>query len=58
MNFVGIIEKEMWPAKETVKAEGGPAMQLLERLDTWLEDKSAGTVDALLMGCVGGISRI
>lgn len=58
VNFVGIMEKGMWPAKEAVKTEGGPAMQFFERLDGWLEDKSAGTVDALLMGCVGDVSRI
>ncbi|KXN84133.1 hypothetical protein AN958_00403 [Leucoagaricus sp. SymC.cos] len=58
VNFIGIIEKGMWPAKKAVKAEGGPAMQLFEKLDGWLEEKSAGTVDALLMGCVGGVSRV
>lgn len=58
VNFVGIMEKGMWPAKEAVKTEGGLTMELFERLDRWLEDKSAGTVDALLMGCVGGVSRI
>ncbi|KAJ3576559.1 hypothetical protein NP233_g353 [Leucocoprinus birnbaumii] len=58
VNFIGIIEKGMWPAKQAVKAEGGPAMQLFEQLDNWLEEKSAGTIDALLMGCVGGVSRV
>jgi len=58
VNFIGIMEKGMWPAKEAVKTEGGPTMELFERLDRWLEDKFAGTVDALLMGCVGGVSRI
>lgn len=58
VNFIGIIEKGMWPAKKAVKAEGGPAMQLFEKLDEWLEEKSAGTIDALLMGSVGGVSRV
>ncbi|KAJ7202713.1 hypothetical protein B0H12DRAFT_1206341 [Mycena haematopus] len=46
--------KAMWPAKKAVKAEGGPAMKLFENLDGWLEDKTGGTVDALLLGCVAG----
>ncbi|KAJ7227883.1 hypothetical protein B0H12DRAFT_1148341 [Mycena haematopus] len=54
-NFIGLQEKAMWPAKKAVKAEGGPAMKLFENLDGWLEDKTGGTVDALLLGCVAGI---
>lgn len=58
VNFIGIAEKGMWPAKKAVKAEGGLAMELFEQLDSWLEAKSAGTVDALLISCVGGVSRV
>ncbi len=58
VNFVGIAEKGIWPAKKAVKAEGGPAMHLFEQLDSWLEAKSAGTVDALLMSCISGVSRV
>ncbi|KAF7370093.1 Peptide hydrolase [Mycena sanguinolenta] len=53
-NFIGLQEKAMWPGKKAVKAEGGPAMKLFETLDAWLEDKTSGTVDAMLMGCVAG----
>lgn len=58
VNFIGIAEKGIWPAKKAVKAEGGPAMQLFEQLDHWLDEKWNGAVDALLMSCVGGVSRV
>lgn len=58
VNFVGIAEKGMWPAKKAVKAEGGPAMRLFEQLDSWLETRSAGTVDALLISCISGVSQV
>ncbi|KAJ7698147.1 hypothetical protein B0H17DRAFT_1261330 [Mycena rosella] len=53
-NFIGLQEKAMWPGKRAVKAQGGPAMVLFERLDAWLEEKTGGTVDATLLGCVAG----
>ncbi|KAJ7166799.1 hypothetical protein C8R46DRAFT_1095357 [Mycena filopes] len=53
-NFIGLQEKAMWPAKQSVKAQGGPAMVLFEKLDAWLEVRTGGTVDALLLGCVAG----
>jgi hypothetical protein len=55
VNYVGVKEKAMWPAKSKEKAEGGRAMELFEDLDNWLEVKMAGTVDATLLGCVGGV---
>jgi hypothetical protein len=58
VNFIGLAEKGMWPGKKAVKAEGGPAMELFEELDQWLDDKSGGTIDALFMGCVGGATRL
>ncbi|EAU90683.2 hypothetical protein CC1G_03952 [Coprinopsis cinerea okayama7 len=30
-------------------------MELFERMDRWLEETTGGTVDALLMGCIGGV---
>ena len=54
VNFIGVQEKGMWPGKKSVKAEGGFAMRLFEEFDSWLEVKTGGTVDALLMGCVAG----
>lgn len=58
INYMGLQEKGMWPAKKSVKEEGGAAMALFERLDDWLDRTTGGTVDALLMGCVGGIAEL
>ncbi|KAF9475846.1 hypothetical protein BDN70DRAFT_953709 [Pholiota conissans] len=58
VNFMGLQEKGIWPAKKAVKALGGPAMHLFEHLDAWLEKKTDGKVDALLLGCVGGVTMI
>lgn len=58
MSYVGIKEKAMWPAKMKEKSEGGSAMELFEKLDTWLEVTKGGTVDATLLGCVGGITQV
>ncbi|KAH6874322.1 hypothetical protein BKA70DRAFT_1350465 [Coprinopsis sp. MPI-PUGE-AT-0042] len=63
VNFVGLQEKGVWPAKKSeFKAEGGAAagaaMEMFEKLDGWLEEKTGGKVDALLLGCIGGIAVI
>jgi hypothetical protein len=58
VNFVGLQERGVWPAKKAVKAYGGVAMELFEELDGWLEVKTEGKVDALLMGCVGGVTVV
>ncbi|THH03322.1 hypothetical protein EW145_g6351 [Phellinidium pouzarii] len=55
VNFVGVQEAAMWPGKAADKAKGGRAMALLEELDAWLEERSQGAVDAMLLGCVGGV---
>ena len=58
VTFVALQETGMWPAKAKVKAYGGPAMRLFEELDEWLNERTEGKVDALLMGAVGGVSSI
>ena len=58
VNYIGLQEKGIWPAKKSVKTEGAIAMKLFEELDTWLETKTGGTVDALLIGCVAGVTVI
>lgn len=58
VNFVGIHEKAMWPGKKAEKAEGGRAMQLFEEFDAWVEQKMGGNIDAMLLGCVGGVAHI
>ena len=55
VNYIGLQEKAIWPAKKSVKAQGGFSMMLFEEFDTWLETKTGGTVDALLVGCVAGV---
>ncbi|KAF6747109.1 hypothetical protein DFP72DRAFT_614406 [Ephemerocybe angulata] len=61
INYMGLQEKGMWPGKKSVLQEeggGGAAMRMFEQLDGWLERTSGGTVDALLMGCVGGVVEL
>jgi hypothetical protein len=61
VNYVGILEKGMWPAKKAEKDVGGEhklAMAFFEELDAWLDRKTHGTVDALLLACVGGVTVV
>lgn len=58
VDFVGIHEKAMWPGKRAEKHLGGHAMKLFEELDDWLEVTTGGTVDATLLGCVGGVTWV
>lgn len=53
VNFIGIQEKRMWPAKKA-EADGSQAMKLFKEFDAWLDEKTGGSVDALMMGCVSG----
>lgn len=58
VNFIGIQESGMWPGKKADKEEGGRAMELFEELDGWLVEKTHGTVDATLLGCVAGLEEV
>lgn len=58
VDFVGIHEKAMWPGKKAEKAQGGRAMQLFEELDGWFDETKGGTVDATMLGCVGGVAWV
>jgi hypothetical protein len=58
VNYIGLHEKAIWPAKKSDKAHGGISMMFFEEFDTWLETKTGGTVDALLIGCVAGVTVI
>lgn len=58
VNFMGIHEKAMWPGKKAEKALGGRAMALFEEFDGWLEQHTGGTVDAMFLGCVGGVAVV
>lgn len=48
----------MWPGKKGEKDEGGRAMALFEDLDEYVEKKFGGTVDVMLMGCLGGVVTV
>ena len=58
VHFSGIKEKAMWPGKKGEKDKGGRAMALFEDLDEYVETKFGGTVDVLLLGCLGGVVTI
>ncbi|KAG8221188.1 hypothetical protein J3R82DRAFT_2753 [Butyriboletus roseoflavus] len=53
IDFIGIQEKRMWPGKKT-ESDGSQAMKLFKAFDEWMEEKTGGTVDAMLLGCVRG----
>jgi hypothetical protein len=68
INFIGIDEAGMWPAKKAAAASaaadaggaGGehPMMTLFERLDGWLTRETRGQVDAMLLATVGGVVTV
>lgn len=51
IHFSGIKEKAMWPCKKGEKDKGGRAMALFA-------DKFGGTVDVLVLGCLGGVVTV
>ncbi|KAG6333449.1 hypothetical protein ID866_5639 [Astraeus odoratus] len=53
VDFIGIQEKRMWPAKKH-DADGSSAMKLFKEFDEWLEERTDGAIDAMLLGCVSG----
>lgn len=53
IDFIGIHEKRMWPGKKA-ESDGSQAMTLFKAFDAWIEEKTGGTVDAMLLGCVRG----
>lgn len=71
VNFIGIDEAAMWPAKkaaaaaaaavggndEARRSRGGrhTFMALFERLDDWLTRETHGRVDVMLLATVGGV---
>ena len=60
VNFVGVKENVMWPGKrnEEQKGKDGEVMAMFEQLDGWLEKKTQGSVDVILLGCVGGVAIV
>jgi hypothetical protein len=64
INFIGVREDAMYPAKRD-DAKGSSMdgfldhpMDLLERLDGYLEIATNGAADSLLMGCVAGVVHV
>ncbi|KAF8141333.1 hypothetical protein EV363DRAFT_1391803 [Boletus edulis] len=57
IDFVGIQEKRMWPGKRA-ESDGSQAMKLFQAFDTWIDEKTGGAVDAMLLGCIRGESVI
>jgi len=53
IDFIGIQEKRMWPGKKA-ESDGSQAMKLFKAFDSWIDEKTGGTVDAMLLGCVRG----
>ncbi|KIJ65340.1 hypothetical protein HYDPIDRAFT_110370 [Hydnomerulius pinastri MD-312] len=53
INFIGIQEKRMWPGKKS-ESDGSQAMKIFKDFDEWIDEKTRGTVDAMLLGCVSG----
>lgn len=63
INFIGIDESAMWPAKKKKAADsssgnGHEIMDLFEKLDGWLERKTHRNVDAMLLATVGGVISV
>lgn len=58
VEFIGLQEKGMWPGKKAVKAEGGVAMEVFEVMDGWVEERTGGRVDAMMVGGVAGAVRV
>ena len=63
INFIGIDESGMWPAKKAARALSSgntsyAAMDMFERLDDWLTRETHGRVDAMLLATVGGVVRV
>lgn len=46
---------ELQKKREEAAVPYGPAMELFEKLDGWLEEKTGGKVDGMLVGSVGGV---
>jgi hypothetical protein len=53
----GIRRQTMWPARKNDEPRD-PATRLFERVDGWLEEKYGGSIDAALMGAVGGVTDV
>lgn len=53
IDFQGVQERGMWPGKKT-DGQGLLSMELFKELDHWLENRTGGAYDTLMMGIVAG----
>lgn len=51
IDFQGIQERGMWPGKKA-DGQGLLSMKLFEELDAWLDDRTGGAYDTMMMGIV------
>jgi hypothetical protein len=70
VNFIGIQERAMWPAKKkkpvkegevitySLNEEGGLAMSTFARIDEWLNKTTKGEFDVKMWGVVAGYVEI
>jgi hypothetical protein len=64
INFIGVREDSMYPNKikdaklNSFDGELSFTMRILEYLDEFLLRTTSGSVDTLLMGCIGGVIEI
>lgn len=57
IDFQGIQERGMWPGKKTER-HGLLSMKLFEQLDQWLNERTRGAYDTLMMGIVAGAATV
>ena len=60
----------MWPGKKSLLEQGqergqkaldkniGSTLMMFRNLDAWIEERTGGKVDAMLLGCVAGVERV
>ncbi|KAK7456416.1 hypothetical protein VKT23_010664 [Stygiomarasmius scandens] len=70
VNFIGLQEQGMWPGKKSLLEQGqergqkaldkniGSTLMMFRNLDAWIEERTGGKVDAMLLGCVAGVERV
>ncbi|KAJ7597220.1 hypothetical protein C8J56DRAFT_919522 [Mycena floridula] len=55
INFMGIREDMMWPAKKSLfGTKEGRALTLFSEMDAWFEQQTKGSLDVTFMGAVAG----
>ncbi|THU88630.1 hypothetical protein K435DRAFT_866100 [Dendrothele bispora CBS 962.96] len=64
VNFIGLQEQGMWPGKRALLEDKGldknigSTLLMFRDLDRWIEERTEGGIDAMLLGCVAGVERV